>query len=1310
MAKGKNVVEILNRKIKTEKALIILLYAIAIITSLTLYTINKALSNKEKQKGSGNDTDYIIDIIDNTVIYQDNFDFNLRINNFESKNNYKIVIDLNNNNVIEQEILDKQNKFHLKLNEEGKYEVSISIFKENEINFNKILNIYYVKPYVNQFLDELSNRGVVTHYRNTISNYADSRTYKQSLISIKNCGFKNINGGVLWYQVDDGNGKFDFLNYKKWIQEAQNLGIHVSLKISDTHGENYGGDNAKIDNSIELKHFKQFFSQILNLKREFSNITYCEMINEPNLNTPYHGVYLTNEDMLWYSKMVETITDNEEYKNNIVIGEVANVIEDTEDRIAAKKFFDTISKNLACKTITKYSCHIYDSTNGYTQDRKFSLSIQNYKEQFNNLGGFIETYVTEYGLANHTGNKMTENEQADRLVQETVLLDKYNVGYACIYNFYNVGIDSSNKEHNFGLVRNDYTPKMSYYTMKNLLTNINGAEYIGNISLKNGIEMHVYDKNGIPLAVVWSDDSNKKYEIQNENFIVKDAYGKNAETDEKLTITQSPLYISNLNKNYFYQAISNVTTTKYDEFTEKFSSEISQIENLQTLIATLKEQMQNIKNISELDETTATDLMKLHYMLGTTILESYKTGTIQIEDKKVSSMLDFLDDIGDTFEDLVTVSSTTRNANLNLTETKIKETESLINKYNTEFEIIYPEKILQFSKDFYDTASYINGVEEENPIKTGLIVSKNLHSELLANWSNEFAKIYIDKYIQEYITTYPVELVYSTEEPTNQNVVVSLVTQGELENVNMKEFTFEKNGTFMFEYTIKGEKFTKLAQVTNIDKEAPVISGVQNEGLYLNQVQPIIIDKNIETIKLYKDSTLVENYVANTTISEEGTYKIIAEDKAKNKTEVEFYISHEPVKIKYSSTEITNKSVEATLVSNFEFEVINNSKNKTYVFEENGVFKFECIVKGTVVNVTATVSNIDKTLPEITNIENNTVYQEAVRPIVKDENLNYVELYKDSNREENYIQNTTISEDGTYKIIAIDKAGNKSEAEFDIYKIPATIKYSETELTNQDIIATINSKANIQILNNNQNKEYTFKENGKFNFEYKIRNQEFTIEAVVNNIDKEAPKITEVEENKVYINEITPNVQEINLDKIILYKNEEEVKNYKIGNKIAGEGIYKLVAIDKAKNETTVNFSIIEDEEKLYKIEDKYIVNVSGFTTREEFSKKMKTDTQFNINNITRNGVEIPNNTNIATGDILKTNDGQEYTIIVKGDLNKDGKINIVDVIKLRNYLLTSKGFDNTELKAADCNLDGKSISISDLIRLRIMILSNSMN
>ena len=92
--------------------------------------------------------------------------------------------------------------------------------------------------------------------------------------------------------------------------------------------------------------------------------------------------------------------------------------------------------------------------------------------------------------------------------------------------------------------------------------------------------------------------------------------------------------------------------------------------------------------------------------------------------------------------------------------------------------------------------------------------------------------------------------------------------------------------------------------------------------------------------------------------------------------------------------------------------------------------------------------------------------------------------------------------------------------------------------------------------------------------------------------------------------------------------------------------------------------------------------------------------------NIKRNNKELKETEKVATGDILETQDSEKYILIVKGDVNKDGEVNIKDVVKMRKYLLVKNNLDENEKLAADTDLDGKDINIKDLIKMRIIILA----
>ena len=81
----------------------------------------------------------------------------------------------------------------------------------------------------------------------------------------------------------------------------------------------------------------------------------------------------------------------------------------------------------------------------------------------------------------------------------------------------------------------------------------------------------------------------------------------------------------------------------------------------------------------------------------------------------------------------------------------------------------------------------------------------------------------------------------------------------------------------------------------------------------------------------------------------------------------------------------------------------------------------------------------------------------------------------------------------------------------------------------------------------------------------------------------------------------------------------------------------------------------------------------------------------------------------IGTGDKIIISNGQttsEYTAIIYGDSNGDGKITIVDLLRVQKIILNSVNLSAPYLKAADTNKDGK-VTIVDLLRVQKHILGS---
>lgn len=263
--------------------------------------------------------------------------------------------------------------------------------------------------------------------------------------------------------------------------------------------------------------------------------------------------------------------------------------------------------------------------------------------------------------------------------------------------------------------------------------------------------------------------------------------------------------------------------------------------------------------------------------------------------------------------------------------------------------------------------------------------------------------------------------------------------------------------------------------------------------------------------------------------------------------------------------------------------------------------------------------------------------------------------------------------------------------------------YSNKEITNQDVTVTLNIGDDTKITNNNGSNKYTFTENGEYTFEYERRGRNFRQTVKVENIDKQSPKITGVEEGQVYENKIKPIIEDENLETVRLIQDGRMIDNYINNTEIKEEGMYRIEALDKAGNKTIISFEIIENISKEYIIENNIIKNIEANTTVEQFKENIKIQTEYNIQ---REGQTLEAKEKIETGDILQIGDTQ-YTLIVRGDIDKDSKITIKDLILLRQQIIGEKTLEDTAKTAGDIDLN-KKIDARDIVKLRKLILTNN--
>lgn len=124
------------------------------------------------------------------------------------------------------------------------------------------------------------------------------------------------------------------------------------------------------------------------------------------------------------------------------------------------------------------------------------------------------------------------------------------------------------------------------------------------------------------------------------------------------------------------------------------------------------------------------------------------------------------------------------------------------------------------------------------------------------------------------------------------------------------------------------------------------------------------------------------------------------------------------------------------------------------------------------------------------------------------------------------------------------------------------------------------------------------------------------------------------------------------------------------------------------------------------KINDNYLTGIVSETTVTTLTNMIKKEyPNAEVKVIDKNN-KIKTNL-LATGDkiTIKTKDDtKDYTIVIKGDINGDGKISGIDMLRVQKHILELKIQEGPYKEACDVNYDGK-ISGIDMLRVQKHIL-----
>lgn len=129
----------------------------------------------------------------------------------------------------------------------------------------------------------------------------------------------------------------------------------------------------------------------------------------------------------------------------------------------------------------------------------------------------------------------------------------------------------------------------------------------------------------------------------------------------------------------------------------------------------------------------------------------------------------------------------------------------------------------------------------------------------------------------------------------------------------------------------------------------------------------------------------------------------------------------------------------------------------------------------------------------------------------------------------------------------------------------------------------------------------------------------------------------------------------------------------------------------------------LEVSTTIYKISETYIQEIQPETTLQAIIKDIKTNEKATIEIYDQKGNKITDLKQIAgTGMKIKItlgNESKEYEIVVRGDVDGDGYVNLDDMFEINKHRLGKVTLTGAKLKASDVNGDGKS-DLNDMFKI----------
>lgn len=320
--------------------------------------------------------------------------------------------------------------------------------------------------------------GVNTHFQNPSDRELDM---------LYNGGFRIIRTDLFWSSIEKNPGQYSFQVYDALVNQVHQKGIRMVL-VLDYANRLY--DDGLAPHSREGRQAFCRFAEAC-VRRYAGKGILWEICNEPNLKA-----WAPEPDADAYAALALEVMNivKKQDPSGLVAAPAASCFPwDFLERLGSLGVF----KQVSAATVHPYRAEIPETvTRDYENLRR--LLDQYAKDRS------IPIASGEWGYPSMKGES-EELNQARYLTRMALTNLMNHVNLNIWYDWKDDGTDPDNKEHHFGTVHRDLTPKPAYEAAKTLTSVLQGARFIKRIELGNKDDyILLFKKNGKPILAAWT--------------------------------------------------------------------------------------------------------------------------------------------------------------------------------------------------------------------------------------------------------------------------------------------------------------------------------------------------------------------------------------------------------------------------------------------------------------------------------------------------------------------------------------------------------------------------------------------------------------------------------------------------------------------------------------------------------------------------------------------------------------------------------------------------------------------------------------